>query len=296
MKIDAVFSGGGVKAFAFIGCLQSLSAHNFTLERVAGTSAGAIFASLIAAGYEAEEINEQLAILNLQNLLDPPSLTTYLPFTKWFYLYFQMGLNKGEKLEQWIAELLARKGVYTFKDLPSSYLKIIATDLTYSRLVVIPDDLQRFYEITPENFPIATAVRMSAGFPYFFVPKRIKTENNEICLFVGGGLVSNFPLWVFENESGRKKRPILGMKLSETTGPLRKQQINNSFSLLQAMLTTMKQAHDHRYIFKTHEQNIIYISTPNISSIDLMISETTRHELIESGKASTNKFLKRWPN
>lgn len=207
-----------------------------------------------------------------------------------------MGMNKGGKLEQWIADLLARKGVYSFKDLPDGYLKIIATDLTYSRLVVIPDDLQRFYEIAPDNFPVATAVRMSAGFPYFFVPKRLKAQNNETCLFIDGGLVSNFPLWVFENERGRKKRPILGVKLSESTDPLQKQQINNSFTLLQAMLTTMKQAHDHRYISKTHDKNIIYISTPNLSPVDLSIDENTRHDLIEKGETSTNKFLKQWPN
>src|SRR5690625_2859279 len=156
MKIDGVFSGGGVKAFAFVGCLESLAQHRIILERVAGTSAGAIVASLIAAGYHHDEIARLIDQLNLQQLLDPPPLTTYLPFTKWIYLYYQMGLNKGKRLEQWIAEQLAKKDVYTFKDIRASYLKVIATDLTYSRLVIIPDDLQRFYQINPDHFPIAT--------------------------------------------------------------------------------------------------------------------------------------------
>lgn len=47
MKIDTVFSGGGVKAFAFIGALQGLSEGSIKIERVAGTSAGAIMQHLL---------------------------------------------------------------------------------------------------------------------------------------------------------------------------------------------------------------------------------------------------------
>src|SRR5699024_4870666 len=130
-------------AFAFIGCLQSLSEHRLTLARVAGTSAGAIFSALIAAGYEIEEIKEQLEILNLKKFLDPPPLTRKLSFSKWFYLYFQMGMNRGDQFEQWIREQLLLKNISTFADLRPGYLKVIATDLTYGRLVVIPDDLKR---------------------------------------------------------------------------------------------------------------------------------------------------------
>ncbi|NAP00506.1 hypothetical protein FRY77_31490, partial [Halomonas sp. MG34] len=44
MKIDGVFSGGGVKAYAFLGVLEVLKSKELKLERVAGTSAGAIIA------------------------------------------------------------------------------------------------------------------------------------------------------------------------------------------------------------------------------------------------------------
>lgn len=58
MKVDAVFSGGGVRAFAFIGALEALEDKDYKIERVAGSSAGAIVAGLLAAGYKVNELNQ----------------------------------------------------------------------------------------------------------------------------------------------------------------------------------------------------------------------------------------------
>ena len=60
MLVDGVFSGGGIKGFAFVGALQVLEDRGIYFERVAGTSAGAIMACFIAAGYTADEIEELL--------------------------------------------------------------------------------------------------------------------------------------------------------------------------------------------------------------------------------------------
>ena len=53
---DAVFEGGGAKGVAFVGALEVLKQHGHTLRRFIGTSAGAITASLLAAGYTCEEM------------------------------------------------------------------------------------------------------------------------------------------------------------------------------------------------------------------------------------------------
>ena len=58
MLIDGVFSGGGLKDFALVGAYQVLEEKGFRFQRVAGTSAGAILACFIAAGYTGKEIEE----------------------------------------------------------------------------------------------------------------------------------------------------------------------------------------------------------------------------------------------
>src|SRR4051794_3332984 len=94
--IDGVFSGGGIKGFAYIGAMQVLEEKKYRFKRVAGTSAGAILACFIAAGYTANEIEEILDELDVKSLLDPPKLAGTLPFLKWLNLYYRLGLYKGK--------------------------------------------------------------------------------------------------------------------------------------------------------------------------------------------------------
>src|SRR5699024_10157834 len=185
--------------------------------------------------------------LNLEQFLDAPKLTKFFPFTKWLFLYYQIGLYKGEKLEQWLYDKLATKNIFTFNDIENDYLKVIVSDLTLGKLVVIPDDLHRIYGIDSGTFPIAKAVRMSAGFPYFFMPKKISGKNNQKSIIVDGGLLSNFPLWVFENNDKTLKRPILGITLTSTNEENHVQTIKNAFTMFYALFSTMKLAHDERY-------------------------------------------------
>jgi NTE family protein len=67
-KYDAVFEGGGVKGVALIGALKRLEEEGIEFGRVAGTSAGAIAASLVASGYKAEEIKDFSGIKILMTL------------------------------------------------------------------------------------------------------------------------------------------------------------------------------------------------------------------------------------
>lgn len=53
---DVVFEGGGAKGSAFVGALNALAEQGHTTRRLIGTSAGAITASLTAAGYTPAEL------------------------------------------------------------------------------------------------------------------------------------------------------------------------------------------------------------------------------------------------
>jgi predicted acylesterase/phospholipase RssA len=58
VKYDLVFEGGGAKGTVFVGALQELEARGHVPGKIIGTSAGAITASLLAAGFKSEEILE----------------------------------------------------------------------------------------------------------------------------------------------------------------------------------------------------------------------------------------------
>lgn len=295
MRIDAVFSGGGVKAFAYLGVLESLEKHQFQIERVAGTSAGAIISAFIAARFTSEEIKAIMKELDITLFMDPPLITKYLPFTKWFFLYFQLGIYKGDKLEEWLKVKLQEKNIHTFKDIKTGYLKIIVSDLSLGKLVVLPDDLPKIYGINPDTFPIAKAVRMSAGFPYFFMPKKLKGKSEGKSVIVDGGLLSNFPLWVFSKHKNLL-RPVLGVKLTENVNMNNEiNKINNALNMFQALFLTMKQAHDTRYISKTEEKNILFVPVGDMKATYFQINEKEKEELADIGRERANLFLNKWP-
>lgn len=60
MRYDLVFEGGGARGVVFVGALEALQAAGHTTGRLLGTSAGAIVATLLAAGYTPAEMREAL--------------------------------------------------------------------------------------------------------------------------------------------------------------------------------------------------------------------------------------------
>ena len=58
---DAVFEGGGVKGTAFLGALRCFGDVGVQWRKVAGTSAGAITAATVAAGFSIAELENVIS-------------------------------------------------------------------------------------------------------------------------------------------------------------------------------------------------------------------------------------------
>ncbi|WP_066312357.1 patatin-like phospholipase family protein [Bacillus sp. FJAT-29814] len=292
MNIDGVFSGGGIKGFALIGALEEIEKRGFRFVRLAGTSAGSIIAALIAARYTSKEIYQMMDEVDLKALLD--SRKTFIPFkfAKWLLLYWRLGLYKGNELEKWLRGKLAVKGLRTFSDLPANTLRVIGSDLSNGQMMVFPDDLVK-YGITPGTFSIAKAIRISCSIPYFFEPVKMRSHDGTNIL-VDGGVLSNFPMWLFDQENVKKLRPVLGIKLSSSEYEHEKHKIDNGIELFGALFETMKDAHDSRYISKKHAQNIIFIPAEGIMPIEFHLTEEKKKALLELGRNQAKKFLDRW--
>ena len=292
MKIDGVFSGGGLKGYALIGAYEEIEKRGFQFERVAGTSAGSILAALIAAGYTGQEIHQMIDELNIKQILDERK--SFIPFslTKWIFVYWKLGLYKGNAFEKWIKEKLEAKGLRTFSDLPPNALKVVASDLSNGRLIVLPDDLEN-YGISPGSFSIAKAIRMSCSIPYFFEPVKLRSIDG-INVIVDGGVLSNFPMWLFDNNESQKIRPVLGIKLSTSEYEHEKHHIQNGIQLFSALFETMKDAHDARYISKKHVKNIIFIPAEWVPTIEFTITEEKKRNLYQTGKVYAENFLRTW--
>jgi NTE family protein len=116
-RCDAVFEGGGVKGIGLVGAIAATEEKRYQFVNVAGTSAGAIIAALIAAGYGAKELREIMRSLDYSKFKDKGLLDKVLVIGKIISLGLEKGIYEGQYLEDWIRRKREAKGKRTFKNL-----------------------------------------------------------------------------------------------------------------------------------------------------------------------------------
>lgn len=295
MRADIVCEGGGVKGIALLGAIRYLEEQGYTFERYAGTSVGAIVTSLLAVGYTGNDIKKLLLELNFKDFYEKNKLNL-LPFIgQAVSLFKNKGLFSTNKIENYLNSLFEEKGKTKFRDIAIngvSPLKIIASDITNKKLLVLPDDLSK-YNIDPLDFSIAKAVIMSISIPFYFNPVILK-YNNSSSFIVDGGLLSNFPVWLFDVKDN-PRWPTFGLKLISnddliTITPNKSNLITYSSDLI----NTIMSKDDEAFLNNKDSIRTIKIKTYDIKTVDFSISKDEYLKLFNSGYNSARTFLAKW--
>jgi NTE family protein len=310
---DLVFEGGGVKGIGLAGAFAALTERGFTPKCVAGTSAGAITAALVAAGYSSKELDDILLKLPFAGFKDtdlPDRLG--LPGQA-FSVLRDKGIYEGEFLRGWMSGLLDAKGITRFGDLADEQaqeagkrhgLKVIASDLTHRRMLVLPDDAGHL-GIDPDELEIAYAVRMSMSIPIFFEPVvHENPQTGQEHLIVDGGALSNFPVWLFDAEGREPRWPTFGLMLVE---PDPKVPIGHRLEAedhgvergslidyLKSLAGTMMAAHDRLYLENATYARTIPIPTLGVGTTEFDIAPERVSALYDSGHTAASAFLDKW--
>lgn len=293
MKADAVFEGGGVKGIAFVGAIEAMEAKGYTWERIAGTSAGAIVAALLACGYNGTEIKELMQQLNFKKLFGRTWMNRFPLLNNAIPLIFKAGIYTNDVLEKIITTWLERRNVRTFGDLPEGKLSIIASNISNGKMVVFPNDLHH-YGLSASSFPISLAVRMSTTLPFFFQPYLWRTPLYQKPFYVvDGGMLSNYPIWLFDVD-GIPRWPTFGFRLAEQRTYTTVQDIRGPVSLFKGMFKTMLQAHDQRHVDEHAENRTIFIPTGSVTTTKFDLTEEDQLFLMQSGQESAQNFLEQW--
>lgn len=143
-NVALVLSSGGPRGFAYIGAIEALHKHGYTITSVAGTSMGSLVGGIYAAGKLAE-FKEWLYSLDAWEVFSLMDLS--------------IGKNhfvKGEKVIEAMMQIVPNVNI---EDLPLPY-RAVATDLYTGREVVF------------DRGPLFSAIRASISIPSLFRPVR----------------------------------------------------------------------------------------------------------------------------
>lgn len=236
MRAYGIFQGGGAKGFAHVGALRAAEERGVRFDGVAGTSIGAIVASLVAVGYVSDELyavdgRSPAGVLDIDPLevIDEGDWHEIEALQESIARFAgrPMSRLRDKLLNMWarqvplairhrriIARLTADYGMTGTEGLvawldrllgakiaPTSDERVRFRDLDMPLRVVAADLVTGTTRIfggpDDANLAVADAVAASACYPGVFRPVAIGEG-----LFVDGGLVSNLPAWVFDIERG----------------------------------------------------------------------------------------------
>lgn len=203
-QFDLVFEGGGAKGIIFVGALTALLEQGHSYRRLIGTSAGAITATLCAAGYSPDEM---LACINERTAGGRPVFSTFMDkptaedfsdsdingsltmrafnavnllgfqryairgllhnglYTRLFSFVERGGFYSGRTFLAWMQEHLAAKG-YDREITLEALFNETQNDLSLVATNVGLREMLVLNHRTAPNLPVARAVRMSMSIPF----------------------------------------------------------------------------------------------------------------------------------
>jgi len=326
---NLVFEGGGVKGIAYIGAMQVLKEEGVltAIEKVGGTSAGAINATLFALGFSVAEQRNILNRLNFNNFMDD-SRGVIRDTDR---LLNKFGWFKGDFFHKWVSKHIKKKlgdANATFEHLKAAKkpdLYVYGTNLSTRFGEVFS------FEHTPK-VRIADAVRISMSIPLFFASVRNPRDD----VYVDGGVLDNYPVKLFdrqkyvdpanqskmvvkkeyyekENKKFLKKHPssspyiynkeTLGFRLDskQEIGVFRygaepaHEKIDDFFDYIKALISTMMESQANSHLHSDDWHRTIYIDSLGVKTTEFDLSDAKKKKLEASGAKGATEYFK-WFN
>jgi predicted acylesterase/phospholipase RssA len=188
-----LISGGGMKGLMFVGALrymEEISACHFTT--ITGVSVGSLLGLLLCVGYSSQDLEKVLCAADLRKMSD----------VRIQNLLSKFGLDNGNKVMNWIGELLHQKGLS--RDITFSQLKrFTKKDFVVYACNVDDRSMDSFCARNTPNLKVLDAIRMSISIPFYFTAKKYNGK-----VYVDGGVISSFPIDLVE----RDYTNVLGVK------------------------------------------------------------------------------------
>jgi NTE family protein len=308
-KADLVLEGGGVKGLGLVSATLALSEAGYDFQRVAGASAGAIVATLIAAldaaKHPISELEEILSTIDYKQFAPDGVIADV---AKELRLFRHEGLYSGGYLVDWLGGQLENLKITTFGQLAIAddrlpaerrySLVVLVSDLTRGKSVRLPWDYAE-YGLVADDQLLVSAVRASMSIPFFFTPVRVDAKPAEVdgemlpaqvCTWVDGGMLDNFPIDVFASDIPPGRWPTIGVKLSARGVPAPRKCASDVQEVMACLETLLDNA-DRCYVTPADAQRTIFVDHGDVRTTEFNISPEQQQMLLANGRAAAKAFL-----
>ena len=325
---NLAFQGGGVKTLAYQGALTVLEAQGILpqIKRVAGTSAGAVAATLVSFRLSVQETN---ALFNSIDFADIPTLKSakdlsWQPhrliepqvdrvvsnFDAVRRLVYKFGWYANKTSYQWLQDTIAtqcdgngRSTFGEFRERGFRDLHIVATNLSTK-------SVETFCASSTPDMAVADALLISQAIPLYF--EAIQFDGQQIGAgdyYVDGGILHNFPIHVFDHPPFDASNEwfinsvnweTLGIRtFTPTDCSGAKRPINNLAGYMSHLMEAMIDQQDVMFDYNhTDRWRTINISNHCVSSTQFDIQSHEGGEayqkLIHSGQEAAQTYLEKY--
>ncbi len=309
-----VLKGGGIRGIAYSGAVKVLEDEHIIagIERVGGTSIGAVVAAMICVGIDAHEMDAILQNLDIGSFNDG----------EWYLaggsrrMRRNYGWYKGDELEKWVGDFLAAhtgSDSITFGQLHALVLR----DKRYKDLYVTATNLskQRAEIFSWENMPdmqVKVGVRTSVSIPLYYTAvlldsvgniHRQSVDSTRFDVYADGGITANYPVTMFntpdDNAQKRINEYTLGLKLDrpEQIGldraryGLAPYKISSLRTYFGAFFNITIEQLNPPLPYDEERKHTIYISHSNLSPRVRKITAGQKKLLYDNGVAGAKAFF-----
>lgn len=303
---NLVFEGAGMRGIAYCGVLEEMENRQLLkgVEKVGGTSAGALMALTVALGYSSPEIKQIIGSTNFRKLNDG----RFFLIGGINRMKKSFGWYRGERLDHWISSIIAKKtgnADISFEELvQKGYKELYVTGTCLNKQAVII-----FSHLTYPKMKVKDAVRISMSIPFYFgaicidrdgkvVPRPARINYEGVDIMADGGFTGNFPIRLFDDATGANmttlgfridtEEQILNDQSHRTLAP---RPIGNFNQYLVAFYTMVMENLNRQSLTSADWQRTVSISDGDISPRIRKLSATEISILMENGRQALKSYL-----
>ncbi|WP_249605237.1 patatin-like phospholipase family protein [Chromobacterium sp. IRSSSOUMB001] len=319
---NLALSGGGVWGIAYLGMLAELEQAGALpqIQRVIGSSAGAISSMLISFGLSAAQTKDLADSLDYRKI--PQKVASALPsnldaafnafkpfapkanledFVCLLRLFNKKGWYSSDYFYHWLKDIAASQfkdgrqdKKYTFADFANPALH--KNERPFRELFVTgcyaPAQKSMVFsaELTPD-VEVAEAVRISMSIPFFFEAQNFTYPGQEAGVFVDGGTMWNYPINFFDDKYSSET--VFGARFThQSCQKSDRNLIEHIADISHCVMAVQTQNYDQS---RQDQGRSINIDTGQVKATDFNIqpNDPVYQQLYQAGAIATRAFLSR---